>query len=166
MTALANLRAKVSQRMERLNDVLFWPRLERRLAAEFDKREAFDVLAAQHLERALRFLVVPPYDKDPQREILQMSRAERHRYALSEGLRGLAADPLDEELTYWTGIATDFLFEPREGRRWFDRYLALRGIRATDHETTKDRELTAEEQYALEKVLQAYTLPGGLGGGR
>jgi hypothetical protein len=166
LTALESLRAKVSRRMARLRDVLFWPRLEHRLVVEFDKREAFEILSAQHLERTLRYLVVPPYDEAPQKEILRMSRAERHRYALSEALRGLAADPLDEDLTYWAGVATDYLYEPREGRRWFDRYLALRGIRATEQETTKDRELTDKEQYALEKVMHAYTLPPGLGGGR
>ncbi len=112
----------------------------------------------------MRFLVVPPYEKDPAPQVLEMSRAERHRFALSEGLRGLSADPLDEELTYWTAIATDYLYQPREGRMWFDRYLALRGIRAHEHGTTKDRELTDKEKLALEKVLQAYTLPGGLGG--
>jgi hypothetical protein len=164
LSALDALRAKAGRRLERLKGVLFWPRLQLKIATELAKREALEDLAAQHLERTLRYLLIPPFDKDPQRQIREMSRAERHRYALSEGLRGLAADPLNEELTYWTGIATDFLYEPREGRLWFDRYLALRGIRAHEHRSTKDRELTDKESYALEKVLQAYTLPGGLPG--
>ena len=161
LRAFDSLEAKVAGRRERLRSVLFWPRLEGRLRTELARRQAFEDLAARHLERVQRFLVVPPFDEDPPRSVLDLSRADRHRHALGEGLRGLEADPLDEELTYWTAVAADYLYGPQEGRRWFDRYLALRGIRATDHRSTKGRDLNDREEYALEKVLIGLTQPRG-----
>lgn len=160
--ALRSLEEKVNQRLGRLASSLFSKRLAAKTGTLVDKRTSFAEQALEHLERTKRFLLIPPFDEDPPRQIKDMSINERHRYALSEAIRGVTADPLNEELAYYTGIATDMIYTPQEGRMWFDRYLALRGIRGHDHRTTKDRELTDQETYALEKVQQAYSGLGGL----
>ena len=153
--ALDRLRRKLAGRIDRLESALFWPRLETKVATQLARRSALADEAATHLERIQRFLLVPPYDQDPPSQLAAMSKTDRHRYALSEAVRGLAADPLHEELSYWMGVASDLIDTPRESRAWFDRFLALRGIRAQDARTTTGRELTFQEKYALEKVMQA-----------
>lgn len=159
--AFEALEEKVDRRRGQLETSLFLPRLMKKVALQVDKRDAYAAQALQHLERTKQYLLLPPFDEDPPRQIKDMSINERHRFALSDSVRGLAADPLNEELTYLTGIATEMIYSPRESRMWFDRYLALRGIRAQDSKTTRNRELTKEESYALERVMQAFTGPGG-----
>jgi len=78
---------------------------------------------------------------------------------LSEALRGLDADPLADELTWWVAATADEVYDPRESRPWFDRYLALRGIRVDREETLRRRELDELEQRAVEEVRQAFTGP-------
>ncbi len=156
---LAALRALVDQRRAQMESLLFWPRLEPKVVTLLDKRRAFVGVASQRLEGALRFLMVPPYDVDPSPSIADLSRSERHHYALSEALRGVDADPLNEELAYWAGVAAAEVIDPRESRAWFDRYLALRGIRVDKQDTLRRRELTPHEEHAVEQVLQAFTGP-------
>ena len=158
---LQSVEGKLEQRMQRLSAVLFSPRLEPRLKSDLDKRRALLDQANVHLERAKSYLLLPPHDKDPSEVVLEMSRSERHHYAFSEGLRGLDLDPLNEQLTYCTGIAAAEFQDPRLSRAWFDRYLALRGIRSGDHRTMRDRELTPEETRCVEEVMRIFTTPGG-----
>ncbi len=157
---LARNRARLQSALSRLESVLFSPRLAPRLKAELSRRQAALGQAAVHLERAQHYLMVPPFDQDPAPELLEMSRAERHRFALSEGLRGLDLDPMDEELTYVTASAAAELQAPLQTRPWFDRYLALRGIRSDDHGTIRGRELTPKEKRCLEEVMREFTTPG------
>jgi hypothetical protein len=49
-------------------------------------------------------------------------------------------------------LSTDWLADRVRSRPWFDRYLALRGIRAHDHRTYQGKELEADEQIALDAV--------------
>jgi len=156
---LADLRELVDQRRRQIESLLFWPRLEPKVVTLLDKRDAFVGVGNQRLEGALRFLLEPPYDVDPSPSITDLSRSERHHYALSEALRGIDADPLNEELTYWAGVAAAEVIDPRESRAWFDRYLALRGIRVDKQDTLRRRELTPHEKHAVEQVLQAFTGP-------
>ena len=158
--ALRSVQNKLKQRMQRLESVLFSPRLEPRLRSDMDKRRTMKDQAEVHLGRCLRYQLVPPFDQDPSPVILEMSRSDRFRYALSEGLRGLDLDPLNEDLTYWTARAADEVEDPRISRPWFDRYLALRGIRSDKQDTMRGRSLSPQEKHALEEVLQAFVAPG------
>ena len=54
----------------------------------------------------------------------------------------------------------DFLWGAIESRPYYDRYLALRGIRLHDHRTMKDRKLTPREETAL-FVVQRGATPAG-----
>jgi hypothetical protein len=156
---LRELRATLDARRERLTAVLFWPRLEPRVRGALDRRAAAAGQASLRLEALRRLLMLPPHDRSPSTEVQELSRAERYRFALSEALRGLDADPLADELTWWVAATADEVYDPRESRPWFDRYLALRGIRVDREETLRRRELDELEQRAVEEVRQAFTGP-------
>ncbi len=158
--ALRETQKKINARMRRLESMLFTPRLEPKVRQDIDRRRALQDQAELHLERVKTFLFVPPFDQNPTKALLDMARGERHRFAMSEGLRGLDADPMHAELCYWTGKAAWEFLDARQSRQWFDRYLALVGIRSDEQSTLKDRELSAHEKDALEKVMGAF-----LGGG-
>ncbi|MFT7668376.1 MAG: hypothetical protein ACI8X5_001068 [Planctomycetota bacterium] len=157
VTAFKRLRKKLGERLERLESSLFWPRLEQKLVRDLAKREALLDDAEQELGRVERFLLIPPHDESPSPQIAELSASERHRFAMASALRGIVADPLNADLTYWLGVATELIGTPRESRSWFDRYLALRGVRPQQLKSTKDTDLTKKEAYAVERVLQAYT---------
>jgi len=161
--AFLDLQRKVTHRLERLQGALFTPRLRKKLGTELARRAAGTEAAKKRAEKARLYLLISPEGDDPPREVLQMAKHRRHQYALSEALGGLAHDPLDEELTYWTGITTDYLYRNVDSRQWFDRYLAMRGIRVDQHSTIEGRQLTEWEEHAREVVLRMYT-PGGLTG--
>ncbi|MEM7518506.1 MAG: hypothetical protein AAF368_16485, partial [Planctomycetota bacterium] len=67
----------------------------------------------------------------------------------------LGLDPLNSELNYLAGISIDFLNGEQNALRYFDRFLALRGIRSGQGKTHLKRKLTPEEQRALDEILQA-----------
>jgi hypothetical protein len=161
LRSLEVLREKLGRRLERLESSMFWPRLKKKVSVLMDKRASYSAQANEHLERTRQYLLLSPFDEEPNEEIRAMSQTDRFRYAMSEAVRGVTADPLNEELTYLTGVTTERFYSPHESRMWFDRYLALRGIRSQDIETTRGRQLTPEEENALQKVLQAHL--GGLG---
>ena len=85
-------------------------------------------------------------------EIRKMSKLERHQLALRHATEGLAEDPFSPELTFYAALATAWVGDPVRSRPWFDRYLALRGIRAHDHRTYQGRKLEPDEQTALDEV--------------
>lgn len=85
-------------------------------------------------------------------EIRRMSKQDRHSLALRHALEGLAEDPFSPELTFYAAVATDWVTDSTRSRPWFDRYLALRGIRAHDHRTYQGRKLELDEQRALDVV--------------
>ncbi|MFT7486963.1 MAG: hypothetical protein ACI9F9_002820 [Candidatus Paceibacteria bacterium] len=158
--ALEALQAKSLKARMRLETVLFSARLAPQVKPEVDRRQAVLDQSALHLENAQAYLMIPPFDQNPAKAMLELSRSKRHRFALSESLRGLDLDPLSEELTYITGIAAAELQDPRETRGWFDRYLAMRGIRSDVQATMKGRDLTPEEKRCLEEVMRAFVGPG------
>ena len=85
-------------------------------------------------------------------EIRAMSKQARYSLALRHANEGLAEDPFSQELTFYAALATDWSAGVRLSRPWFDRYLALRGIRAHDHRTYQGRKLEPDEQTALDEV--------------
>ena len=82
----------------------------------------------------------------------------RCRWAHFKAREGLAIDPLDEDLTWVAAHAIEFLVGPIESRSLFDRFLALRGLRAHDYRTLKGRDLDGREEEALE-VVQRPLMP-------
>lgn len=87
--------------------------------------------------------------------VQRLPKHERMRRAFQRAAEGLALDPLDAELAWICGHALDFTEGLRRSRPYFDRFLALRGIRSHDHRTTARRTLDAREREALDAVQRS-----------
>jgi len=152
---------RLEQRELGMSSALFTTRLETRLAPEFERR-AQDLAAAADLLKKVRgyFPGTPESDKAGG-DVARLSKSKRMALAGKEAREGLVRDPLNEELNWYQGEASDLLSGSIESRRFFDRYLALRGIRAHDHRTYKDRALSREEKRALDVVQAVGSTPQG-----
>lgn len=94
-------------------------------------------------------------------DVQKLSRSERMRGAQLRAQQALAIDPLDLDAIWVRAHATDFLFGLVESRPWYDRFLALRGIRSHDHRTYAERKLDVREREALDSVQRGlYGGPG------
>ncbi|MCB9915288.1 MAG: hypothetical protein H6828_09080 [Planctomycetes bacterium] len=154
--AFERLTEKLAAREEQLESVLFTPRLRARLDTELRRRDAQREKARELLEEARTYLL-ELVDTPP--EVLRLSKTQRYQIALRLVLEGIGYDPFLDGLAYRAGVTTDLLYEARESRQWYDRFLALRGIRVHLSETT-ERELDGEEREALAAVLRGAVLPG------
>ncbi len=149
---LARARLDVARRESELVRISATDRLDHALAPELARR-ASDLERAEVLYRETAELL--PFTSSgahARPEIAQMPFAERHRQAQETAREGLALDPFHPGLNYLLGEATDFLQGQDLSRIWFERYLALHGIRYYDIATLLDRDFTAMEERALERV--------------
>ena len=153
--ALAALERRLEGRRSRLASALFTPRMAARLAEECALRQGANDQAALALPGIRELLPETEEGRAARPEVAEIAAHRRHAYALRLGVEALALNPLNEELSYLTGVASAFLLDAREARAWFDRYLALRGIRAGDDRTYRRRDLTDEEARALQAVQGA-----------
>jgi len=151
---------RIEQRELSMESALFTTRLEVKLAPEFEHRRQDLATAADLLKRVrARFPGTPEHEKAGP-DVARQSKHQRYTAAAKEAAEALGYDPLGEELNWYAGEASDFLAGSIESRRYFDRYLALRGIRAHDHRTYQDRELSKEEKRALDVVQSVGGTPG------
>jgi len=142
----------IQEKVGRMAASLSSSRLRSALSAELVARaEALEKAAGRIPE--LDMLIPDRISEELVRgEIRNMSKQDRHSLALRHALQGLAEDPFSPELTFYAAVATDWVADPTLSRPWFDRYLALRGIRAHDHRTYQGRKLEQDEQRALDVV--------------
>ena len=84
-----------------------------------------------------------------------MTKSDRRQRAARFAALAAASDPLDEGAIWLAATTSDASSGRFEARRWFDRYLALHGIRAHDDRTYRGRTLTGEEQRALDALHEA-----------
>jgi hypothetical protein len=159
-------RAAVASAIERshaaadaISAQLFTVRLEAKSAQLFEWRARALDRAAPLRSEALEFLPDTPEGHAARDEVRALAKHERVRFALGRAREGLAHDPLDDTLAWATAHAADFLYGLEESRPFYDRFLALRGIRAHDHRTMQGRDLDEREKEALDAVQRAY-LPG------
>ena len=127
-------------------------RLQSALAGELALREAALARASLHIVELDRLVPGRLPDEDVPVEILSMSKQDRHRVALRHAAEGLAEDPFSPELNLYMALSTDWLVDRMRSRPWFDRYLALKGVRAHDHRTYQGKELSLDVQIALDAV--------------
>jgi len=167
-TAAAEARIDEAEAVaERMLSAMFSPRLraQENVVAALQLRERIWARSAPLRKEALLYLPTSDEGRSAPPEVSEMRKHERIRRAGVRGQEGVAVDPLDEDLAYVLAHATNFLWGADRSRAVYDRYLALRGIRAHDYRTLKGRALTARENEALAVVQQA-VLPGGMPGGR
>lgn len=150
---------RLDQRETSMAAALFTTRLDAKLGAEIDRRALAIATAADLLSKIRPYFPGKPEAEKPDPEIQSLSKSKRYAYASRAVVEALNYDPLNEELNWFGGESSDFLWGAIESRRWFDRYLALRGIRVHDHRTYKDRTLTREEKRAIDAVQAVATTP-------
>ena len=142
----------IQEKVGRMAGSLSSSRLRRALSAELvARRAALEKAAARVPELDLLIPGRIAEELVPE-EIQSMSKQDRHSLALRHALEGLAEDPFSPELTFYAAVATDWIADSTRSRPWFDRYLALRGVRAHDHRTYQGRKLAPDEQRALDVV--------------
>ncbi|MAF64379.1 MAG: hypothetical protein CMJ84_01795 [Planctomycetes bacterium] len=151
-TGLADLERRLEERRTRLAAALFFPRAASHSAEACALRAGASDQAVLALPGIRELLPETEEGRTARPEVAALAASHRHARALRLAVEALALDPLNEELCYLAGVAGAFLLDPREVRAWFDRYLALRGIRAGDDRTYRDRALSAEEARALAAV--------------
>ncbi|MCK6448339.1 MAG: hypothetical protein L6Q99_18275 [Planctomycetes bacterium] len=148
--------ARAKRRMtETLATTALAAKLAQPLAARskaLDDAGKLTVAARQHFEEPANG-VTPPAD------VVKLSRSDRLRVARELASRALAKDPLDDEATWILAETVDYFDGELYSRPHYDRYLALRGIRAHRWETIRDRDLTHKEQKALDVVQRATQPP-------
>jgi len=138
--------------VKRMADSLVGARLRAALSGELALREASLGMASSHVEELSRLVPDRLPDEEVPAEVRGMSKQERYHLALRHAVEGLREDPFSPELTLYMALSTDWLADRTRSRPWFDRYLALRGIRAHDHRTYQGKGLEADEQIALDAV--------------
>ncbi|MCA8981082.1 MAG: hypothetical protein H6831_09320 [Planctomycetes bacterium] len=151
---LSGLEARLATTRERLADTLFSARLAREVDAALRRREALIQDAARRARELRPYLPETAEGAEPPEEIAEMKKSHRYAYALRLAVEGLAIDPLNDELAYFAGLSADFTQGPRITRPWFDRFLAIRGIREHDARRS-ERALDAWEAHALDEVRDA-----------
>jgi hypothetical protein len=159
LVALAEIRARCDERVERMRQALFQTRLLPKVRTLLTWREG-DLRQAEPLRAAaLAHLPDTPEGRAAKGGIEKLARHERMRYALVYGQEGLVFDPLDEVAAWAAAEGIDFLWGNRESRPYYDRFLALHGIRAHDQRTIQGRELDAREERALYVVQLPWAPP-------
>ncbi len=145
---------RLDQREEGMCSALFTARQAEELQSKLAERAA-SISSAEKMLPKIRELVPDTAEgaKAPS-EIQALPKSRRCAYAAHSGAEALGFDPLNEELNYLVGLATDFNYGAIESHRWFDRFLALRGIRSHEYKSYSARKLTREEKHALDAIQQ------------
>jgi len=149
---LGKLLDPIQDQVRRMAKSLSCPRLRVVLSAELALRDVALIKAAGRVEELDRLVPGRIPEELVPAEIRKMSKQDRHSLALRHAQEGLVEDPFSPELTFYAAVATDWVTDAMRSRPWFDRYLALRGIRAHDHRTYQGRKLEPDEQRALDVV--------------
>ena len=97
-----------------------------------------------------------PEGKEAPREISRIKKTTRRRQAFRRATQGLHHDPLDDELAYAAALMARYVSGTLEALDYYDRFLALRGIRVHDSRTWgRYRKLTEREEEAVTFIQQA-----------
>jgi hypothetical protein len=151
LRGLSAFEARLEQTRERLGETLFSARLAREVEVALRRREALIQDANRRALELRPYLPETAEGAEPPEEIAEMKKSRRYAYALRLAVEGLAIDPLNGDLAYFAGLSADFTQGPRVTRPWFDRFLAIRGIREHDKRGNA-RTLDAWERHALDEV--------------
>jgi hypothetical protein len=151
---------ELGKRKQQMRESLGVERLRPRIADALDARAKAREEAQRFVSQAALYFDEPQPGAEPAKEVANLSRPERLRVARGLAARALAKDPLDEEATWIAAKTIDFFEGELYSRPYYDRYLALRGIRSHEWRTLRDRALTTREQDALNVVQRADLPPG------
>ncbi len=148
----ARIEESLKKRLESARSMLFTTRLAEKIQAEETARDWSIAEAEGYLTELLPWIPTTPEGKEAPKEVQELPKHKRYVSALRLAMGGLSIDPLNAELCYYAAISSDFLYGEIEAVNWYDRYLALRGIRAFEKSTTKGKKMTAKERKAYDVV--------------
>ncbi len=131
------------------------PALRAQREPELRRREAGRARAEELLREVRGLAPDTPEGREAPEDLASLPTELRHGLARRSALEALAHDPLAAEPAYHVGRATQVLDGELEASGWFERFLALRGIRPRDPRSWKDRQLDAAEEFALARLLSA-----------
>ena len=145
LVGVLDARARKSARM--LEQGLFTPRLDlQHVAALAERRAAWEKGARSN--REMELLVPFRSTGGIGGEIGGVRATDRYQLAVNSGREGLAAAPAHPELNFSLGLCLDFIAGRGISMRYFDRFLALRGILHWEERCFSGRPLDAREAYA------------------
>ena len=147
-------RDSIEKRVESMREVLFFTRLAHDAEGWFRWRDELDSKAAALLEEVRVWRPDNDEGKDLPRNIRSRTKTDRRQWTLRLAKEGLSYDPFDAELAYAAGWMADIVTQKIEAASYFDRFLALRGIRVHEDRNWRKRELTEEEKHAIFKVQE------------
>jgi hypothetical protein len=150
---------RMAEREERMLGALFSARPSDELTAVLEWRDRLRIAAERVLEEVLVLSPLTPEGREAPVEVEKLGKSKRHDYAARTAVEGLSFDLMNEELNRLAGESIDFQWGGLESRRWFDRYLALRGIRSHDNRSYDYKKLDEHERRALERVQAPVVLP-------
>lgn len=144
---LEELDAQARRSARRLEQGLFTPRFDLdQVAALAERRAAWE--KGLRSNREMDLLVPFRTSGGIGGEIAGVRATDRYRMAVNSGIEGLAAAPAHPGLNFSLGICLDFVAGRGVSERYFDRFLALRGILHWDQRCFTGRPLDAREAYA------------------
>jgi hypothetical protein len=145
LVGVLDAEARKSARM--LEQGLFTPRFDlQHVAALAERRAAWEKGARSNREMELLIPFRPTGGIGG--EIGGVRATDRYRLAVNSGREGLAAAPAHPGLNFSLGLCLDFVAGRGISMRYFDRFLALRGILHWDERCFSGRHLDAREAYA------------------
>jgi hypothetical protein len=136
----------------RMQQLLFSARIEPKLAPLREWRARVLATAAEFRGKVLELLPDTPEGDKARTEIAHMKKTDRINQAYGLAVQGLGNDPLDPELAWAAGHARQFSWPGLDGICYFDRFLALSGLRTSDARPGNGRKLTPREQEAFDAV--------------
>ncbi len=149
---LEEARMRARRMIDRMRTDLFLTRLQPKVATAVARR-AQGIANARKIVREL--LVLLPFTEEGRQapsSIASFSNTQRCRRARSTANDGLFQDPFNPLLNYLAGEAVDYSEGVRYSRAFYDRFLALRGLRYYEYASFGWRHLTKRELRALERV--------------
>lgn len=156
---LQRVLAQLQEREDQAAAMLFTTLLRPKVQSLVRARDLAIDKAAAAVPAVRALMPDTPEGRKAPPDVRELSKARRYAYAARTGVEALAIDPLNAALNHLVAESLDFQWGIRDSRSWFDRYLALRGIRAHDHRTYKDKQLTDDERRALGALQTPVEVP-------
>jgi hypothetical protein len=147
--SLAPVLAQADERVQRLRSVLFTTRLVRAVQAELDWRAEADRGARQAADDAFLWLPDTREGSEAPPEIARFKKTTRRREGYLRAQECLSKDPFDDRVAYAAAVAARAIAGTVQALDFYDRFLALRGIREYDDRTWRLKGLTDEEGEAI-----------------
>ncbi|MFT4540041.1 MAG: hypothetical protein ACI841_001231 [Planctomycetota bacterium] len=125
------------------------PGFDERAKAELRSRSTSIQRGRELLEELSLMIPTTAEGYSPPGDIGALSDSQRYERAGQLGMAAVGVDPLNPRTAYLCAIAIDFKLGRRTAAPFYDRFLALSGIRYYDSSTLSGRVLTPEETQAL-----------------